>query len=314
MNGRNGPLQRYFSRAELLTHWRHELGLRATDVFVPGAFPEHTYVERTGEKLEQSLRDALDTPGQVVSLSGPSKSGKTVLVERVVGRDFLIPTSGAGIRDPEAVWARVLDWMNAPHTTTQSRSTGTSKGSEVSASGSVSLPLVASGESEVTGSLASSSTTEQSQGQDRRGLTQVVKDIARSDYVILVDDFHYMARDVQLEVVKALKEAARLGVKVVTAAVRHRGDDVVRALPELRGRVRAVDLDYWSADELRRIPELGLQKLDIELPGKVVNTFVEESAGSPQLMQLMCLCAAPSFCLMYTGCNHLAPASRYDAQ
>jgi molybdopterin-guanine dinucleotide biosynthesis protein len=30
----------------------------------------------------------------VVSLPGPSKSGKTVLVERVVGRDYLIGDKG----------------------------------------------------------------------------------------------------------------------------------------------------------------------------------------------------------------------------
>ncbi|MFY9588364.1 MAG: ATP-binding protein, partial [Actinomycetota bacterium] len=63
------------------------MSVKATEVFTPGAFPEHTYVERAGEQLEQQLRDAIDTPGQVVSLVGPSKSGKTVLVEQVIGRD-----------------------------------------------------------------------------------------------------------------------------------------------------------------------------------------------------------------------------------
>ncbi len=59
--------------------------LRAQEVFTPGAFPSRTYVERAGATLERSLRDAIDTPGQIVSLIGPSKSGKTVLVEKVVG-------------------------------------------------------------------------------------------------------------------------------------------------------------------------------------------------------------------------------------
>lgn len=55
--------------------------LRAQDVFTPGSFPVHTYVHRIDLDVEQQLRDALATPGQLISISGPSKSGKTVLVE-----------------------------------------------------------------------------------------------------------------------------------------------------------------------------------------------------------------------------------------
>ena len=65
------------------------MSLKAHDVFVPGAYPQYTYVPRESEGLEGTLKDSLNTPGQIISLSGPSKSGKTVLVERVVGRDLL---------------------------------------------------------------------------------------------------------------------------------------------------------------------------------------------------------------------------------
>ena len=82
--------------------------LQATEVFTPGSFPKRTYVEPPGENLEQQLRDALETVGQIVSLAGPSKSGKTVLVEKVVGRDMLIPITGAGIRSTEDLWTRNL--------------------------------------------------------------------------------------------------------------------------------------------------------------------------------------------------------------
>jgi len=86
----------------------------AHDVFVPSSFPEHTYVARGDEDLEDKLRFALKTKGQIVSLSGPSKSGKTVLVEKVVGKDKLVPIVGAGIQKPDDVWTRVLDWIDVP--------------------------------------------------------------------------------------------------------------------------------------------------------------------------------------------------------
>src|SRR5437868_1258803 len=97
-------------------------GLTAHDVFTPSSFPEHTYVARGGDDLEEKLRFALKTKGQIVSLSGPSKSGKTVLVEKVVGKENLVPVVGAGIRDVEQVWTRVLDWLDAPAEVNQAKS------------------------------------------------------------------------------------------------------------------------------------------------------------------------------------------------
>jgi len=107
--------------------------LTAHDVFVPSSFPEHTYVSRGGDDLEDKLRFALKTKGQIVSLSGPSKSGKTVLVEKVVGKDKLVPVVGAGIREPEQVWTRVLDWIDAPADNTTMKSWQLQTGARVGA-------------------------------------------------------------------------------------------------------------------------------------------------------------------------------------
>jgi hypothetical protein len=268
------------------------MALKATEIFVPGAYPQHTYVERAAEGLENTLRDSLDTPGQIVSLSGPSKSGKTVLVERVVGRDLLIPISGASLRQPDEVWTRVLDWMDFPSTTSGGRTLGGSVGAEISAKASVGLPLIGKGEAGGTGSAEVTTESKSETTRERQGLAQVVREIGNSDFVVLLDDFHYMDREVQMEVAKTLKEAVRLGVKVITAAVSHRGDDVVRANPELRGRVRAIDLRYWNSTELGQIADTGFAILNAEIEPSTLTKFIEESAGSPQLMQLLCLQAS----------------------
>jgi hypothetical protein len=263
--------------------------LKATEVFVPGSYPQHTYVKRQGDHFERALRDALETPGQLVSLSGPSKSGKTVLIEKVVGRDLLISLSGASLRSADEIWDRALDWMDSPDSTSVSASTGTKIGGEVEVTGSVSVPLLAKGEASAIGKLERGTETSSTESIGRRGLLQIVREIGGSEFVVLVDDFHYMPREVQHEVAKSLKEAVRLGVKVVTAAVSHRGDDVVRANPELRGRVRAIDLDYWGVSELKKIAEYGFEALNISVDNKTIKDFAVESAGSPQLMQSMCL-------------------------
>jgi hypothetical protein len=118
------------------------MSLRAQEVFVPGAFPQHTYIERP-ENLEKNLRDAISTPGQIVSLSGPSKSGKTVLVEKVVGRDNLIAITGASIQHPDEVWNRILDWMNVPASTASASADSWKLGGNVSKEISIGVPTVA---------------------------------------------------------------------------------------------------------------------------------------------------------------------------
>jgi hypothetical protein len=210
-------------------------------------------------------------------------------VERVVGQDSLIPISGASLQSPDDVWERVLDWIDMPNSTSGSRTYGGTLGGEIGATGGLALSLIA--KAEASGSAKAEITGETSSEtiRERRGLTQVVREIANSDFVVLLDDFHYMNRDVQIEVAKTLKEGVRLGVKIITAAVGHRGDDVVRANPELRGRVRAIDLRYWSPDELRQIAHTGFAVLNAEVDPHIFDSFTEESAGSPQLMQSLCL-------------------------
>lgn len=264
------------------------MSLRVQEVFVPGAFPQYTYIERA-ENLEKTLRDAISTPGQIVSLSGPSKSGKTVLVEKVVGRDNLIAITGASIQGPTEVWERILDWINAPASTASASDRSWKMGGNLSKEISVGVPSIAQvkiaggGEGEKSGGTTETKTTQ------RRGMTQVVAEIANSDFVILIDDFHYMHRDVQVEVAKSLKEAVRQNLKIVTAAVPHRGDDVVRANPELRGRVRAVDLGYWQPSELKQIPKKGFEAMNLDVRPEFVDKLAAEAAGSPQLMQSLCL-------------------------
>jgi len=263
--------------------------LKANEVFTPGTFPVHTYVTRSTTDIEQTLRDSIDTPGQIVSISGPSKSGKTVLVERVVTKDLILAITGASISKPSDVWDRVLDSMDTPTSIVSSKENSLSVGGEVEAKGGASIPFLAKGEVGLTGKIDGSSSTTTTVQRGRRGLEQVVAEIANSDFVVLLDDFHYMPRDIQSEVANNLKEAVRRGIKIITASVSHRGDDVVRANPELRGRVRSVDLSYWDSLELKEIARVGFEKLNAHIEDDVINVFCQECAGSPQLMQSICL-------------------------
>jgi hypothetical protein len=126
---------------------------RAVEVFTPNDVPTFTYVERANHKFETRLREAFDIPKMIISLSGPSKSGKTVLVHKVLEKDNLIPVSGASIKSAEDLWARVLGWMDSP--VGQSEKKVSSVNAEIGgkAGGTIAIPYLAEGKAEGEGKV-----------------------------------------------------------------------------------------------------------------------------------------------------------------
>jgi hypothetical protein len=268
--------------------------LAAGDVFTPTSYPTYTYVPRDDLHHERLLRQWKDTSTQIASISGPSKAGKTVLVQRVVGEGSLIVVSGASVRSPDQLWERVLDWWGEPHVTTASRLEQTTEQS--ARDRGASLGIAGLGGTTKSATTTGTSTTETTLATaNRRGLPQVVQEIANTSYALLLDDFHYIPATIQSDVAQQLKDAASRGVRICVASVPHRADNVVRALPELRGRVLAIDLDYWPTRDLLVIPKLGFDLLGVHVDPVSLEMFAREAAGSPQLMQSICLWT----------CNHL---------
>ena len=263
--------------------------MKASDVFTPAGVPTVTYIERDGQKLARALRDSIRTPGLITSLSGPSKSGKTTLIKTVIAVDKLIAISGAAIVSGEHLWERVLNQMNVP--SSSSLDSGQIVGADASAKagGSIKVPFVASGTAEVSGGGKFERSLGATQAFSRTGIDQVIDNIGGSDFVVFIDDYHYMTPVVQTDVARQIKEAAEKGVKICTASVPHRADDIVRSNVELRGRVKAIDFEYWSIEELAEIGDLGFKALNISIDREILMEMAVEAFGSPQLMQQMCL-------------------------
>jgi len=225
----------------------------------------------------------------VVSISGPSKSGKSVLVQKVVGPENLIRVFGAQVARPEDLWASVLQWMNAPSSTatssinTSSHTTSSGGGVTVGVPGALQI----GGKGDYTRQTGEQ--TSSSQIQTNQGLAAVVREISKSSFVVFVYDFHYIAREVQPLVAEQLKAAAESGVKVCVASVPHRSGDVVRANPELRGRLLAVDMNFWRPEELEQIALKGFSVLNAQIDDRLVKKFSIDACGSPQLMQSLCM-------------------------
>lgn len=262
--------------------------MKATDVFTPGRFPAHTFVEDHLVERRQQLLDTLDAGAMLVSISGPSKSGKTVFVEQILGKQNLIQITGAGVRSSADLWLRVFDVIGTP--VSRAEATSTALAGSVSGKGSVECGvIIAKGKAEASATGTYTSTMTSTEGKAVDHLQMLIKELGGTDFVVFIDDFHYVPRDVQVEIARQIKEGIRNNVKFICASVPYHADDVIRGNTDLRGRVFSIDFDYWKPNVLSKIAYKGFRKLNIAYRESVVEQFAAEAAGSPQLMQYLCL-------------------------
>jgi len=259
--------------------------MKRSEVFTPTTQPTITYISEHLIDKKLTLNRALEMGGAVITLSGPSKSGKTVFVETVVGKDNLIQVTGASITSADALWKRVFDKVGTPISSTQS-STHTQ---EFSVAGNLetAVPLIAKAGANLGGKNTTSAQETSSTNPDFLNL--IIREFANTGFIIFIDDFHYIPKKIQDEIATLIKEAVRNGVLFVCASVPYHADDVILANSDLRGRMVKLDFDYWNQSTLKRIAQKGFDALNISVPDSTIEAFAMEAAGSPQLMQALCL-------------------------
>lgn len=259
--------------------------MKVSDVFTPNKLPEVTFIKDHLIEKTKYLKESLLTGAGVISLSGPSKSGKTVFIEKIIGRERLLQVTGAGIDSPKKLWDRVFDLIGTPSKVTQALATAAS--GTLGAKSEISIPMVAKAEGSVLGTVGSTATRTEEHIPDYLNL--LIKQIGNTEYVIFIDDFHYILKDVQTRISQEIKEAVRGGITFITASVPYHSDDVLRGNSDLRGRIFSIDFDYWNSEELRKIADRGFKALQIQVSDAVLSALADEAAGSPQLMQSLCL-------------------------
>ena len=131
---------------------------------------------------------------------------------------------------------------------------------------------------------------------------------------LIIDDFHYLDRNIQGSVVRALKSLVYAGHPVILIAIPHRRYDAVRVEKEMTGRVHDVPISYWTEDELVDIPRKGFPILNVGPPGNTMKRFVDECLASPHLMQEFCrqLCEENGIEETYSIRRQLQPPSSID--
>ena len=127
----------------------YSLTEKIENIFNPRSFPEKTYISRVvngKEALEDRLGRALAMKGNLVFVSGASKSGKTVLCHKVIPQDKMVSLSGVQITSKEDFWQHIAEQLPVSETVTITNASNTENGTGFTGKLGASAIIEASGE------------------------------------------------------------------------------------------------------------------------------------------------------------------------
>ena len=262
--------------------------MRMRQVFIPGGHPQYTYVRRERTGLEGQIGAASDNLCKLVTLTGPTKSGKSVLVQRVLPPERAIWLDGGSVSNEDDLWLQVLDRLGgATEVSKTSKSEGGSE-SAVETSVEGGIPLFTKAEAKLAITRGRAHGTGESRSRRVAPKAKALDLLRRSRVPLVIDDFHYLDRTLQGAVVRALKALIFGGHPVVFLAIPHRKFDAVRVEREMTGRVQHVLMPPWTPEELQEIANTGFPLLNLRVDPEVVRLFQRECLASPHLMQEFC--------------------------
>ncbi len=261
--------------------------LRYQDIFVPGGFPNHTYNPRVDLKLEERLHEVKENLCKLVTVTGQTKSGKTVLARRVLPREDCVWVDGGTVSAEEDFWQVVIEQLDLFQTTEEQTSTETTAdiGGKIEAGANF---LVAKGTGGVSGTLSHTRTAERAKIRSVSARVAALHGLKASPVPLVIDDFHYLPKDIQGSIVRALKQPIFDGLPVAIIAIPHRRYDALKVEKEMVGRISPVEIPMWTEAELTYIPSTGFGLLNIEVSKIFLKNLASEAIGSPHLMQDFC--------------------------
>ncbi len=261
--------------------------LRYTQVFVPGGLPDVTYISRDNFKLEDRLRSATDNLCKLVVVTGQTKSGKTVLARKVYPKQNSVWINGGGVANEAEFWSIVGDELGICANTSTKQSEGQS--STLGTRGESGLDLlVLKGKGEVSAVKSENRSHETTETKVANTRITSLKKLAITKTPLIIDDFHYLPRELQGPIVRSLKPYIFDGLPVICIAIPHRRYDAIKVEREMTGRIEQINVPTWEERELNEIGRIGFDLLNILPDISSMNEMVKQALGSPHLMQEFC--------------------------
>jgi hypothetical protein len=232
--------------------------LRTAEVFTI-AIPTVSYVARA--QIEKDIKRELERRDRVICLTGPSKSGKTVLVKKIIS-DCPIIHGQVGVSATD-IWRQLCSIQNIP--------LNFREGERASVEGKA---VVAKAEYET----------------DRE--SQIISDprqaflaFVRKKKIIVFDDFHYFEQEAQQAILQGLRQLLQEKITIIIILTSYGEDQPILAESDILARIKFLKLPEWDDHDLGEILRKGFRALNISVSETDIGNLVKRSFGNPLVIQ-----------------------------
>lgn len=252
------------------------------EVFAPGGMPSVTYVGREHLELEQKIVRAVQRGYAFNVVTGPTKSGKSVLCHKVLDASKLVTIEGGQIASIDDFWQQLSHRLRVAAGVSETESQDEKVGAEVSAGWNLAAVLNLKAKAEVGSGRES--------GRQYVTATKIacIEAMLASEAILLIDDFHYLEPPVQKAVIQSFKAPVMKGLTVFLLAVPHRAFDPITVENEVEGRFKHIPIPTWDMSDLELIPDRGFPALNLNCAPETIREMGQQSARNPLLMQEIC--------------------------
>ena len=258
------------------------------EIFTPGGVPTYTYNPREDYKLEKKVMHAKQNLCKLMIVTGQTKMGKTVLAEKVYNRERdSIWVDGGEISDEESFWDNIVSQLVLPTQYENQDVFENNIAIEAGAEGQFKFCFVDAkpkGGIRIEHDRLSGIVTTSKMSNKMASL----KYLTDNNIPLIVDDFHYINREIQTKIVRALKSPIMHGLPVIFIAIPSRKFEVLKVEREMTGRIEMCEIPTWSQEELMKIADKGFVELQVEVSLAIRQKMAKEAMGSPHLMQEFC--------------------------
>ncbi len=252
------------------------------EVFAPGGMPSITYGGREHLELEAKILRAEARGFSFNVVTGPTKSGKSVLCHRVLDTKRLVTMEGGQATSSSEFWEQLAHRMQIAASVTETKTKSESFGGEIEAGWSLGGLFTLKSKIDV------GSGTDSAKQYNIALKIACIDGLVDSKAILLIDDFHYLTSEVQKEVIQSFKAPVMNGLNVFLLAVPHRAFDPVTVENEVEGRFKHIEIPTWEMSDLEKIAKLGFPALNVECKPTDISEMAAQASRNPLLMQEIC--------------------------
>lgn len=224
-----------------------------------------------------------------ITIFGSSKQGKTCLRKKYIRENKYITVHCGNITNLRGINEQILKQAGYEITLQQTKSSQTQFTGGFEAG--VNIFVQAKFNASVT-SNTDKSETSAPLNLDIRNTNDIIKALQKINFekIILIEDFHYLNHDTQLEFVNSLKiYYDESHIKFIIVGVWLDENKIITLNGDLAGRVVSLNADKWDSESLKKVIERGCEILNIEFDDNLIDTIIEYSFDNIYIVQELCL-------------------------